>query len=188
MSEIHYIERVPRRSDFCGCPPCPMCYDPVITDDNQAPTFEEKMRAIYGEGPMPQNEQEYEWAHAAAHQCRKELNETRPEGGFFEAEDRARTTQMQIDDMLRRAKRAAEVPKPLNRVNLDDMPMVETQQVKEAAVPAAISEVYNEVYSRYMVSQLEQVSVEKAMRSVYLPQIENDPQMAGGIPSKRSGY
>lgn len=121
MSEIQYVERVPRRSDFCGCPPCPVCYDPVITDDQKAPAFEEVMTEIYGEGPKPQTEQEYEWAHVAAHQCREELK-TRSTGDFFEA-DRARMTQMQIDDLLKQAKRAADAPKPLNTVNLDDMPV-----------------------------------------------------------------
>lgn len=119
MSEIQYIERVPRRSDFCGCPPCPICYDPVITDEQQAPTFQDKMEQIYGEGPMPQTEQEYEWAHVAAHQCRQELKAS-PKGDFFEAAQ-AKMTQMQIDDLLKRQKKAREAPKPLNTVNLDDM-------------------------------------------------------------------
>lgn len=121
MSQIHYVERVPRRADFCGCPPCPVCYDPVITDDQRASTFQQTMLEIYGEGPRPQNPQEYEWAHVAAHQFRQELK-VRPQGDVFEAEDRARMTQMQIDDLLKRAKKTAEAPKPLNRVNLDDMP------------------------------------------------------------------
>lgn len=118
---IQYIERAPRRPDFCGCPPCPLCYEPVITDDQQAPAFAQTMRTIYGEGPVPQTEQEYEWAHVAAHQCRQDLM-SRPREDYFDAADRARMTQMQIDDLLKRAKRAAEAPKPLNRVNLDDMP------------------------------------------------------------------
>jgi len=121
MPEIHYIERVPRRSDFCGCPPCPICYNLVFTDDQEAPTFQEKMKEIYGEGPMPQNEQEYEWAHVAAHQCRQELKAPSA-GDFFADQDRAKMTQGQIDDLLKTARKAAVAPKPLNTVNLDDMP------------------------------------------------------------------
>lgn len=129
MSEIHYVERVPRRWDFCGCPPCPVCYDPVITDDQKAPIFEEVMKEIYGEGPKPQNEQEYEWAHVAAHHCREELKA----GDFFATEDRARMTQMQIDDLLKRAKKARQAPKPLNTVNLDDMPMETVSKMTQKA-------------------------------------------------------
>lgn len=178
MSEIHYAERVPRRSDFCGCPPCPLCYEPVITDDQQAPTFTEVMKEIYQDGPMPQAEQEYEWAHAAAHQMRKELDERRPDGSYFEEQDRARMTAMQVDDMLKRAKRAAEAPKPLNRVNLDDMPMAAiqaatveqdtTSKKRAAATYEAARAVYAEAYNQMIKGQFDQVQ-QLAMTATIAP-------------------
>lgn len=153
MSEIHYVERVPRRPDFCGCPPCPLCYDPVITDDQRAPTFSEIMKDIYQDGPIPQTQQEYEWAHAAAHQFRRELDERRPNGAYFEEQDRARMTQMQIDDLLKRAKAAAEAPKPLNRVNLDDMP-VEAIEAAEKQKKLNAVEVFAQAQQAYQQQAL----------------------------------
>lgn len=123
MAEIHYIEKSPRRWDFCGCPPCGLCYEPVLIADQKAPTFQEVMKVIYGDDPAPQTEQEYEWAHAAAFQTLQELDARQPEGGFYEAEDQTHTTQVRIDDLLKRARYKALAPKPLNRINLDDMPI-----------------------------------------------------------------
>lgn len=158
MSEIHYVERVPRRRDFCGCPPCHLCYEPVITDDQQAPTFQEVMKEIYQEGPAPQTEQEYEWAHAAAHETRKELEALQSGGTYFEDEDRARMTAMQVDDLLKRAKKSAEAPKPLNRVNLDDMPAeavqaLERQAAKRKKQPADALEYYDEAMKKYAAAK-----------------------------------
>ena len=162
MSEIHYVERSPRRSDFCGCPPCPICYDPVIIDGEKAPTFQEVMSDIYGEGPMPQTEQEYEWAHVAAHQCRKEL-EQRADGEFFQEQDRVKMTQIQIDDLLRRAKKAAEAPKPLNTVNLDDMP-VEAVSRKQEEDQQKAQKRYDYAMSDYLNSQMTRETDQQIMK------------------------
>lgn len=196
MSEIHYVERVPRRYDFCGCPPCSLCYEPVLTDDQQAPTFQEVMQEIYVEGPMPQNEQEYEWAHAAAHQCRKELEEHKPTGEFFEAADRAKMTQMQIDDLLKTAKKASEAPKPLNRVNLDDMAVEQTEGVekgmdavkqREAVKRAADYEAYMASMERERARALgQQVNLQNAaLVNAALVGIGGDPSAPGANSSRR---
>jgi hypothetical protein len=179
MSEIHYVERVPRRSDFCGRPPCSICYDPVITDEQQAPTFQEVMKEIYGEGPAPQSEQEYEWAHAAAHQCREELEACRPDGETFADESRAQMMRMQIDDLLKQAKKASEAPKPLNRVNLDDMPMKEQTETVKEPVPTTAELILSQVQQ---MRQRDQQMLDELYNSqqmmTYIPQPATQSQTA----------
>jgi hypothetical protein len=156
MSEIHFVERVPRRPDFCGCPPCHLCYEPVISDDQQAPTFEEVMKSIYGDGPVPQTEQEYEWAHAAAHETRQELEALRADGTYFEEQDRAHMTEVQIEDMLKQARKSAAAPKPLNRVNLDDMPVEAIEAATKKKVPTKSPvEIFEQAQAQYQALQMQ---------------------------------
>ncbi len=183
MCEIHYVEIIPRRSDFCGCPPCPLCYEPVLTDDQKAPTFTEVMTEIYADGPAPQTEQEYQWAHAAAHQTRQELDALRNDGAFFAEQDRAHMTQVQIDDLLRQAKKLAEAPKPLNRVNLDDMQPVEASKTPTPAelfeqAETAYQKVYYETQRRTTYEQLKAMNIER-QKQVALRGLEALPASKG---------
>lgn len=41
-----YVVKKPKRSDFCGCPPCPLCYDWV--DDIEAKKPEEERKVVPG--------------------------------------------------------------------------------------------------------------------------------------------
>lgn len=41
-----YVVKKPKRSDFCGCPPCPLCYD--WCDDIEAKKSEEEQRVVPG--------------------------------------------------------------------------------------------------------------------------------------------
>lgn len=170
MSEIHYVERVPRRPDFCGCPPCPLCYEPVLTDDQEAPSFQETMKQIYEDRPAPQTQQEYEWAHAALYQMRQELDER--DGTYFYEQDRVRMTAMQVNDLLKRAKKAAEAPKPLNTVNLDDMPI---EAVEAAAQPAKTpAQIFQEAQAAYQQQQMQQYALSQlgqGIQEIYKQQV-----------------
>ena len=128
MAKTIYVPKVPRRFDFCGAPPCPLCFNPVTLDDQPIPSFQELMREIYKGGPAPQNEKEYELAHVAAHQTRRELDDRLREA------DEAQMTHRQVEALLRNKQCEARAPKPLNRVNCDDLAAKEApeQQEKEA--------------------------------------------------------
>lgn len=148
-----YVPKKPRRSDFCGCPPCPLCYDYVepappveVKVEEEAPVAETKPaepvvingivrmgQAILGRPPTLEEMPALTRAAETIHEQNKlrVQDEQRALQAVKDA-DRENHIALMCGAVIKEKVRERSAPKPtptLNTVNLDDM---DPQKVKEA--------------------------------------------------------
>lgn len=134
-----WVPRTPKRSDFCGCPPCPLCYDWATepptgrVQDAWVQEIISGMTKFTGdvlEGKKP-TESEKETLQKAAEKIHvANLNADRIYSDQLREADQAQNTQRQMDALLAAKRREAAAPKPLNTVVLDgrDLSYVEEEE------------------------------------------------------------
>jgi len=166
-----WIEKVPRRFDFCGCPGCPLCYDwaddaPValaletgaLTQEiQQPPTFDEQMILIYGtQQERPKTLKEYEYCHIYVHSGQLEKEEAEAQQSVREAEHA-----MWFDRWLTHERRYPRVERKLpNLVTCDSIGGEEierrlTEEQKQKILTTALTaeEQEKQVYANALASQ-----------------------------------
>jgi hypothetical protein len=134
-----WVPRTPKRSDFCGCPPCPLCYDWATeppagrVQDAWVQEIISGMTKFTGdvlEGKKP-TESEKETLQKAAEKIHvANLNADRIYSDQLREADQAQNTQRQMDALLAAKRREAAAPKLLNTVVLDgrDLSYVEEEE------------------------------------------------------------
>lgn len=143
-----YVVKIPQRSDFCGCPPCPLCYDwvepappveveireirggeLVVDKELQVPTgyridgMRKMVEDILGENvtPTPEQKQQLLEGAMAVHVRNLERNKLTEKEAVQETVDESWVAKG-VEALLTQRRKAAEnKSKPLNTVNIDSI-------------------------------------------------------------------
>lgn len=143
-----FVEKRPRREDFCGCPPCPICYDYVQPAPPRAITIQEAETEVMEEpepvvvdglekmatdllGRAP-TEEERKIMKEAGERVHLNNKNAKIERDKLIAERQAEKEDEHFNKKLmvkiKSIQDARNAPKPLNHVNIDDM---DPEKVKE---------------------------------------------------------
>lgn len=182
-----WVEKVPRRSDFCGCPGCPLCYnwveplvvDHEVTQESKKPSFQEIMKEIFKDLPAPQSMEEYEFAHAYVRNLGKDNPE---EQARIDAEFRERDEVQALTRFLDYARRnpKKEPIKPLNTITCDSIggEVIEAREREKEAkqwVTAEVDPVENaKAYQKQLDEQNKLIQRERQMAPVGATQYNAD--------------
>jgi hypothetical protein len=121
-----WVPRTPKRADFCGCPPCPICYawaDGNGTDPVDG--IEQMARDMLGRAPSPQEKATLEQSAEKIHIGNlARVKETEERIAAREAAEEQRWADIKMDAFLKQQRREAARPKPTvdSRPCLDDLP------------------------------------------------------------------
>lgn len=140
-----WVIKIPKRSDFCGCPPCPLCFVFVDEDklkrDQEAgiKKLEDKAEVLSGIekmardllGEIPATPEQTKTLEDAAEKIHArnlvaQVEGPRNDGATFEEMDRAKRLEMQVKSGLKEARKLEEAKKradikPKPGKTLDDM-------------------------------------------------------------------
>lgn len=132
-----WVPRTPKRADFCGCPPCPLCFD-WAGDNGIVSGMDRFFQDMLGPKAPTANETEVlndaaESIHVSNLGYSKRVDEQ------FKAADEARRdafAQQDADAFLARKRREAELPKPVvdTRPCLDDMDLSKLNDPKPQGI------------------------------------------------------
>lgn len=145
-----WVPRTPKRADFCGCPPCPLCYD-WATDAPAGRVQDAWVQEIIsgmtkftqdmldGTAPTEAEEQVLKDAAEKIHVANLSRDERIAEE--IRVADKAQHTARQMNAMLATKRSEAAVPKPLNTITLDGMDLSyveeEERRKKEPKIPSS---------------------------------------------------
>lgn len=108
---MRFVPKVPMRPDFCGCPPCPLCFDIVDDAGGRVDGFESMVRSLAGKGSeelAPEARAELEGAAESIHAANLARAQD-PDAALREA-DRRQHLERQLAQGLRDARIATKRP------------------------------------------------------------------------------
>ena len=152
-----YVPKTPRRFDFCGCPPCPLCYDYVIdvpVDVSMEVEETAPVEQVVVDGVMRMAEEllgreptptELRVLKETAYKIHVEnRNRTKQDEEAYREHDRTLRIEMTIDAILKEARRPKVERKELNPINIDMMERAEDGELKteKSEEQKALEEMY----------------------------------------------
>lgn len=128
-----FVPKKPKRIDFCGCPPCPLCYvwveppppiEQVVEEPKEVDGIVKMGQIILGRDPTPDEMPALKRAAETIHE--QNLLRTRDQQqaeAIRKNVDREQHIGMVCEAIIKDKARERNAPKPkeLNTVNLDDM-------------------------------------------------------------------
>lgn len=177
-----WIEKVPRRFDFCGCPGCPLCYNwgedpPVVLALETgalpqevvqvAPTFDEQMVLIYGtDRPRPKDIKEYEYCHVYVHSGQMDKEDAERQQEIKEAEE-----EMWFSRWLSHERRNPRIERQLpNLVTCDSIGgeeierrMEQEKKKRMVTAPLTVEQQQQNVYAQQLSQQREYQSQQRGV-------------------------
>jgi len=128
-----FVPKTPKRADFCGCPPCPLCYDwvadqpvevtieqPIVQAEPLRVDGVEKMALdLLGREPT---QKELKTLREAAYTIHvRNRNQAKAAEDAYRDADAMQRTERTIDALLKEAAKPKVEYKELNPVNIDTM-------------------------------------------------------------------
>lgn len=170
-----WIAKTPRRFDFCGCPPCPLCFD-WVDGEKRTLGMDKFISDIMGKRTPTLTVEEAQTMQKSAQAIHAaNLNKDERLAEELRDADHAQHFQRQMGEALQLAKSQALRPKPLNTVVLDgkDLSYVEKdrkkQEQKKQVEEDQGSNVYlrSNLYPSSIIQQMMEAQEEQLRQAMY---------------------